>query len=57
MLSQMHCVSLCNFVHLSVVRSKKYQSILRTAPQLTAQNVLPCTGSADWIFSPHEISV
>lgn len=48
--SEMHCVSLCNFVHLSVLRSKNHQIIWRTASQLSAQNVLPCTGSVDWFF-------
>lgn len=54
---EMCCVSLCDFVHLSVLTSKKHQNILRTAAQLTAQKVLLCTGTADWIFLPCEISL
>lgn len=55
--SEMHCVSLCNFVLLSVARSKKHRNIFQTAARLTVQNGLPLTGIADEIFSPRENSV
>lgn len=47
-----HCVSLCKFVHLGVARSKELMAVY-----VTMQNVYPLTGIAQIFFSPHEISV